>query len=348
MKKKVHWLISETFKNPIDLLSSNLASIRLRAGIFFHPCFESFNITFGDNLDLARDADFLFVSKIGANKIQYTDSWVKLIANHKKYFIDYTDDHLNSDSNLTFFYKSIFKFDSKIITSSNLLKEKLLTANYKNISLIEDPYEIEKQAITTNNNLKFLWFGHESNKKYLYKFFDNLNSKDNLEFFILCSYNQIEIMKIELSKIKNLKNYNFYIDEWSPWNMIEISKKVSGILIPGDIKDKRKNGVSNNRLITSIALGLPVAASYYDSYIEFKDYFCNIDSETDLDFFIKDTGRYRDKLRSAQSLIDKFSFDAIAKKWLNLLKQEDFPVEENNKFKDKDTKLKFSFNYKLT
>ena len=78
-------------------------------------------------------------------------------------------------------------------------------------------------------------------------------------------------------------NLNIRFQLWSIENMLKASAHVSGVIIPGDISDDRKNGVSHNRLITAFALGLPVAATRYQSYLEFDHQFVDIDNQTEFD-----------------------------------------------------------------
>jgi len=130
----------------------------------------------------------------------------------------------------------------------------------------------------------------------------------SLQKFLISSLN-----KLNLSP--NIQIKLFY---WSLENMLKIKDSISGILIPGDTKSIKKN-VSNNRLITSFALGCPVAATHYDSYLEYKKYFCNIDDEDEFNYFVEDNSFYRKKVSEAQTIIEDYSVHKIASKWLDII-----------------------------
>ena len=102
--------------------------------------------------------------------------------------------------------------------------------------------------------------------------------------------------------------------------MLKASEIVSGVIIPGDINDERKNGVSHNRLITAFALGLPVAASRYESYLEFDNQFVDIDNKSEFENFLKNPSLYSNGVEISQKKVKNYTQDNIAKKWLNLTK----------------------------
>ena len=84
--------------------------------------------------------------------------------------------------------------------------------------------------------------------------------------------------------------------------------------------DDAKNGVSNNRLLTSFALGLPVAATKYDSYLEFENQFIDIDNSEKFKKFLRNPDLYSSRVNMAQKKLKGYSRDNIAEKWLQLLK----------------------------
>jgi len=102
--------------------------------------------------------------------------------------------------------------------------------------------------------------------------------------------------------------------------MLKTSANVSGIIIPGDINDETKNGVSHNRLITAFALGLPVAATRYESYLEFDHQFVDIDNQTEFENFLQNPSLYSSRAEMAQKKVKNYTKEMIAKKWLNLIR----------------------------
>ena len=120
--------------------------------------------------------------------------------------------------------------------------------------------------------------------------------------------------------ISKPSNLNIQFQLWSIENMLKASTNVSGIIIPGDISDDRKNGVSHNRLITAFALGLPVAATRYQSYLEFDHQFVDIDNQTEFENFLQNPSLYSSRVEMAQKKVKNYTQENIAKKWFNLIK----------------------------
>ena len=319
--KSIHWLPPENWDSKKKILNYPLASVRLRMAMFLHPTFRNYRVTFSDSCNI-KEVDYLFVAKMGVNRISYTNQFVNLvnqaIENNKKVFIDYTDHHLgNSNSEMYDFYNKIINKNVNVTVSSNLLREEI--KNYcKEGFLIEDPYEIDIQKVTKNNNRTFLWFGHPSNSSYLFKFLSNWKPNYLCNLYIMTSPEGLNHASLELNKINLSHNIQIKLFYWSLENMLRIKESISGILIPGDTKSIKKN-VSNNRLITSFALGCPVAATYYDSYLEYKKYFCNIDDDEEFNSFFEDNSFYRKKVSEAQILIKDYSVHKITNKWLSIL-----------------------------
>ena len=319
--KNIHWLTPENWESKKKISNYPLASVRLRMAMFLHPTFRKYRVTFSESFNI-KEVDYLFLAKMGANRISYTNQFVNLInqsvENNKKVFIDYTDHHLgNSNSEMYDFYKKIINKNINVTVSSNLLREEI--KNYcKEVFLIEDPYEIDIQKVTKNNNRTFLWFGHPTNTSFLFKFISNWKPNFLCHLYIMTSPQGLNHAASELNKINLSKNIQIKLFYWSLENMIKIKDSISGILIPGDTKSIKKN-VSNNRLITSFALGCPVAATHYDSYLEYKKYFCNIDDEDEFNCFVEDNSFYKKKVSEAQFLIKNYSTNEIAKKWLKII-----------------------------
>ena len=322
--KSIHWLVPYQINHNQDISNKNLASIRLRAGLFNHQIFNNFNISFDENISDINEIDFLFVGKFAGNRVDLLDPWIEIINlfrnNGKKIIFDYTDHHLSNDSLAGKFYRASLKPTDQIITSSEKLKNHLIV-NYKNITIIEDPIEIEIQRVKKNKGSSFLFFGHHTNLKYLFKLINNWNPKIQSNLIIQTSEQGMNEIKIQSQNISKPPNLNIQFQLWSIDNMLKASKSVSGVIIPGDINDERKNGVSHNRLITAFALGLPVAATRYESYLEFDHQFVDIDDKSEFTCFIKNPSIYSSRVEMAQKKVKLYSSENIAKKWLNLIQE---------------------------
>jgi len=321
--KNIHWLVPYKINHNQEISNKNLASIRLRAGLFNLPCFNDFNISFNENISDFSEIDCLFVGKFAGNREDLLNTWIEIInllrKNGRKIIFDYTDHHLTNDSLAGKFYRASLKPTDQIITSSKILKNHL-SANYKNISIIEDPIEIEVQKVKKNKDSSFLFFGHHTNLKYLFNLINNWNSKIQSNLIIQTSEQGMNEIKIQSQNVSKPPNLNIQFQLWSIDNMLKASKSVSGVIIPGDIYDERKNGVSHNRLITSFALGLPVAATKYDSYLEFDNQFADIDNTTEFENFLSKPFLYSSRVEMAQRKVESYTKDKISLKWLDLIK----------------------------
>jgi hypothetical protein len=324
---KIHWLIPGNFKSIDDISKSNMASIRMRAGLVKKYASDfQIQLTLGDQVNL--NADIIIVGKIGMDCRNGRDNlWFRYLSEahnkSKRIIIDYTDNHLEFiNSPVYLFYKNILPLTDKAVVPSCSMSILLSKFFAKEIIVIEDPLEIESvppKMPPSLNQLSLLWFGHASNISYLIQYLRNHLLCDVAVKLNFLSNNQgIEL----LLSHKHLLNTNneLNISEWTLQNMINAAKISDACLIPSDLNDPLKSGVSSNRLITAFALGLPVTADLLESYAPFSDYFHNIREEP-LSLFIKQLNLYIKKCKLAQAnIVGNFSNEVIAKKWLSMFK----------------------------
>ena len=321
--KSVHWLVPHKVIEPKDISLSNIASIRLRASLFNLPIFNKFKLSINESIEDLDKIDCLFISKFPSNRGDIITNWLNIIDNHrrngKKIFFDYTDHHLDKETLAGQFYRASLNSNDQIITSSEKLKNHL-SPNFKNITIIEDPIEIQIEKVKKSKESSFLFFGHHTNLKYLFNLIKNWNSKIQSNLIIQTSEEGMDEIRNQSQHISKPSNLNIQFQLWSIENMLKASTNVSGIIIPGDISDDRKNGVSHNRLITAFALGLPVAATRYQSYLEFDHQFLDIDNQTEFESFLKNPSLYSSRVEMAQKKVKNYTQEMVAKKWLNLIK----------------------------
>ena len=321
--KNIHWLVPYKINHNQDISNKNLASIRLRAGLFNLPCFNDFTVSFNENIYDIDEIDYLFVGKFADNREDLVNTWVEIINLHrdngKKIFFDYTDHHLDKETLAGQFYRASLNSNDQIITSSEKLKNHL-SPNFKNITIIEDPIEIQIEKVKKSKESSFLFFGHHTNLKYLFNLINNWNSKIQSNLIIQTSEEGMNEIRNQSQHISKPPNLNIQFQLWSVENMLKASVNVSGVIIPGDIDDGNKNGVSHNRLITAFALGLPVAATRYESYLEFDHQFVDIDNQTEFENFLQNPSLYSSRVEMAHKKVKNYTQKNIAKKWLNLIK----------------------------
>ena len=321
--KNIHWLVPYKINHNQDISNKNLATIRLRAGLFNLSSFNNFTVSFNENISDIDEIDYLFVGKFAGNREDLVNTWVEIINLHrdngKKLFFDYTDHHLDKETLAGQFYRASLNSNDQIITSSEKLKNHL-SPNFKNITIIEDPIEIQIEKVKKSKESSFLFFGHHTNLKYLFNLINNWNSKIQSNLIIQTSEEGMDEIRNQSQHISKPPNLNIQFQLWSIENMLKASTNVSGIIIPGDISDDRKNGVSHNRLITAFALGLPVAATRYQSYLEFDNQFVDIDNKSEFENFLKNPSLYSSRVEMAQKKVKHYTQENIGKKWLNLIK----------------------------
>ena len=172
------------------------------------------------------------------------------------------------------------------------------------------------KILFNQNQISLLWFGHATNIPYLIQYLqNNLLCDASVRINVLSNSFGIDLLLTNIQSFRSNIDLNMY--EWSLQNMISAAKNSDACLIPSDLNDARKSGVSSNRLITAFALGLPVSADMLASYAPFSEYFHNIREEP-LSLFIKRLNVYAKKCQIAQSdIIINFSQETIAKKCIS-------------------------------
>ena len=322
--KNIHWLVPFKINQPDDVKNINIASIRIRAGLFMLPIFKGYDIAIDESISNIDNIDYLLIGKFAGNREDLLDRWYEYIklqrSNGKTIYFDYTDDHLLRETLPGEFYRDVLKENDQIITSSDTLKKNLLP-KFKNVSIIEDPIEIEIQKIKNNQNNNFLFIGHDTNLKYLFKLIPKWDLSREYNLIIQTSQRGLELIH-KKPRFKQPPNLSIQLQLWSIPNMLNVAELVSGIIIPGDITDNVKNGVSHNRLITAFALGLPTAASKYKSYLEFNNQFADIDNPDEFKSFLINPTLYSSRVEMAQKKVKQYTKESIANKWLNLISRK--------------------------
>ena len=322
---KIHWLIPYDNLTEESIVNANLASIRMRLGSAILSSKQTnLSISFGQNI---IEADFVVIGKIGAtNNNLREDSWLNQIEQQKKMgkkiILDYTDDHLNFESPMTSFYERSLPYLNAAITSSTFLADKLMQKIKCFTEIIPDAIEVPifKPKIKENVSKNIFWFGHASNINYLIKFISKWrNLKQKTTLFILT--NEQGVVIFNQTKFNIDKNLSIQLGLWSIQAMINTSKFCDLIIIPSDPSDPKKAGVSSNRLITALALGLPTAACVMESYKEYDQYFTDIDSEKFIELIDNPDMFHNQVLEAQDKIIPQFTQEAIGQKWINFFEK---------------------------
>lgn len=322
-KKTIHWLIPYDNPSLETVINSNLASIRLRLGSLIRQ--KKLDVTFGNNIQ--NNPSALVIGKIGTSSNNMRENlWVNQIEEQKrmgtKIVLDYTDDHLNFKSPMTSFYERSLAYINTAITSSTFLADKLKQKSKISVEIIPDAIEVPifKPKIRENDSRNILWFGHASNINYLIEFINTFkNMKQKTTLFILTNEQGINIFN--QTKFNIDKSLSIQLGLWSIQAMINTSKVCDLIIIPSDPNDPKKAGVSSNRLITALALGLPTAASVMESYKEYNEYFTDIDSEKFIELIDNPDKFHLQVLEAQNRIIPQFTQEAIGQKWINFFEK---------------------------
>lgn len=282
-KRSLHILTPGPTHDAGELAKSHLASARLR----LFPAAKAasdlgYLVTCG--ADIARDVSVVIVGKAMA---QYTYYWLKELASSKArgalVVTDYTDHHIIANSPLASFYAQSLELSDAIVVPSGYLRNSLSAADCAatSIFVVEDPLEfaIRRPGIrdAEHSRTGALWFGHGSNFEFLLEYLSRWPDSAPTQLHVVSSPE----VKLALStgSIRCPRPLDIYFHEWNPKKIIEVAEIASVSIIPSNL-NSHKVFASSNRLITSLALGLPTAATVLPSYEEFLDFFTSIDSSS--------------------------------------------------------------------
>lgn len=330
-KKKVQWLLAGNPRNIDEVKKSNLASIRMRAALSLECNDIDISVKLLNNLKLDNDTNILGIGKLTLiSNPEQANIWVDIIKEHKKkggrVFIDYTDHHLrdsNKNTDIYNLYKEILSFTDYCVVSSRYLENAINKITNIKSHIIEDPLEFEicnpKDEIRSTPT--GLWFGHASNLNYLFDFLiSRFNPKYKTKIYILSNlYPFPDDLNIYLSN--NISpNLELIVKPWNLSDMKSTASLSDFCIIPCGMGDERKEGVSSNRLITALALGLPCFADSPLSYSEFIEYFSPLNDNI-INSFITEPTKYLKKTKDSQDVIKtRFSKKTIINEWHRFMK----------------------------
>ena len=319
----IHFLLPTIDENLESIFRSNMASIRLRIGPAIRGLIEhGEKVTFGEVI--VNPTDKVIITKIGGNNIlDRQNQWLQQIEYAKlsgaKIFMDYTDHHLGFESGMSDFYRNVLCMVDVATTSSRMMQQNLAMYYSGNIKLLEDAIEFFPHDIKpVNKPTTLLWFGHASNIEHLIPFIKlGFEAGDQIRLIILS--NEAGLKYFSRAQFNLKAEIEIQLGIWSPEAMVHASKLADACIIPINNADPKKNGASSNRLITALALGLPVAAGALDSYKDFEKYYVDINGE-EFRVLIEDPSKFHDRVKLAQlEVVPKFSVQNVASKWIELL-----------------------------
>ena len=312
--KHVHWLIPGNNNDLKSIQNNTLASVRLRAYVSSINA-KHFTFSFGENMPFKTN--ILVVGKIGNYDLaKRSKNWTNQIKmchlGDAKVILDYTDNHLMIRSPMTSFYRSILQYIDVVITPSNKMSSIVSNIWKGPIETINDSIEVEINECKEDKNAKkLLWFGHPTNIIYLISF---LNKHQDIikPYSLSVITNQVGIDYFNKFNQTNIKFRTFL---WSIDKLLKESRSSDLCIIPSDKNNPLKQGAGHNRLITALALGMPVIATSIASYEQFRDYFID-DESPEIKNILINPNIIRNKVLLAQKkVVPLFNKVYLSRKW---------------------------------
>lgn len=312
----IHWLAPQPFENIHALYATPLASLRLRAGALLSVLPQGALLTAGPHIP--AQAQVCVVGKIGVGDLaQRQTQWLHEIqAFQGKVVLDFTDDHVSSPSSMSAFYLQALHHTDWAVCASTLLKARLAQVYPGPIHVIADAIEcpLIPPKPKPSPPLQLLWFGHTTNLPTLIDFLPSIDQPASLHILTNASgVQQIKSMPAQATHLTLAPGL------WSTQAMVKTALRCHLCIIPVGMDNLKKAGVSSNRLLTALALGLPTCADKVDSYLPFKDSFGDLRSSEFADMLAAPT-LWHERVQQAQDqVLPKYAFQALGKQWLDLL-----------------------------
>ena len=328
---RLHWLTP--FSGQLsDLESANLASVRLRAAVALRAAERAdWHYSFGPKIDFnSRAADLcLVVGKLGSNDVErLASAWLENLTHAKKrasgcrIVVDYTDHHLGAETELSDFYRALLPLADAVIVSSSALALQLQPHFCGSVFVVPDALEVPITPPVRHKHAppRALWFGHGTNLIYLAQALAPIGRQlqgASLELRVLSDRPALEQFKRALTAIP--EGIALKAGDWSLAAMQAHAAECDFCLLPSDSHDARKMGVSSNRLLTALAMGLPVAASPLASYKEFSELFLDLEAGGLLEL-VSAPDRFHDMVtRAQQTVLNDYLAPSMQKHWIDCL-----------------------------
>lgn len=322
----LHVLVPNFHASIESLERNSLASVRLRSALMARAAERlGWRVTVCERFDTLPD--YLYVGKIGAHDIERRQPlWLQYIknvkANGSTVIIDYSDHHLGIDSAMKEFYKNAIIHADTWVTPSVEMTQRLKPMCSGTICEIPDPCEIDHISPRAAGPAPWraLWFGSHVNIRYLTAFLGEKRNLRNLrEINIVTNNNGFQqLVTWRRSIASDIALPPTRVFDWSLPNLLQAAASSDIALIPSDPFDPRKAGVSENRLITSLQLGLTTVACPMPSYLPYQHLFVPISENWPQELSIFD----RTRMRQSDDLIELsrlFSKESVTARWTQLL-----------------------------
>jgi hypothetical protein len=280
------WLVPNMkTSQPQELLSTEMASSRLRAAVCMEALQEAGVQVLPPNLiDCADVPQVLFMSKYvhdsganlylhdGGTRWAYWDDTIRRLKSQgTRLVIDYTDHHWAGQDIRTKWYQHILPHVDGVVVPSEQMERNAREYWQGPLWRIPEPLEVPTlapRALAAGQPLQAVWYGHNSNLPYLGRLVAGaLRNMPPMHITVLTNF--MGAQDFERLKAQAPSGTTLQLVKWTVPAMVEAASKAHVALIPSDTNDPRKNGASNNRAVTALALGLVPVATMIDSYKPF-------------------------------------------------------------------------------
>jgi hypothetical protein len=306
-----------------ELTCFHLASVRLRFAVARVLLIEAgFSVSIGE--EIPAETKVLIVPKIGADDIsRRSPRWLTAISGARergvKVILDYTDHHLGFASPMRAFYESAIRMCDLCVVPSAYLK--MMISTVQSVATIEIVDALEYPILPVRPQMgakpAVLWFGHSTNFSYLVDFLHKHDLSDYCTALTIVSSKDVVKWVYENRHLITVNNI-----EATPWSVDALQRAALQsdiVLIPQGLRDARKAGASSNRLVTSLALGLPVITQSIASYREYRSFYADID-EDDFLLSLKNPMRQHEKVREAQAtIVPNFDRKKVGELWVSVI-----------------------------
>ncbi len=302
-----------TSGNIKKLKTSSLASDRLRLDYIYEAAKQiGYEVTGGNSL---LNADIYFFSamtkEIDEKIILELKKYIKL--KERYLIVDYVDDWLsNSQSKIKTIYEQLINLGATFtVPTEGLAKQ--LESYVKQVLIIQDGIDKIpniKPKLLKNKIKNVLWHGHPSNIFSLIRIIDEELVDLDFNLHLVSSNKSAEILtKSNFNKIPKCK---IYFHNWNLKKIVEVSRNCDFAILPVN-----KKWASENRLITTFRLGLPIIAETINSYKKFSEFYSDFKKDEIIEIF-KNPQKSFHQVERAQKIISQ---NYNQKKILDLWKQ---------------------------
>jgi hypothetical protein len=197
--------------------------------------------------------------------------------------LTYSDHHASSENVVGSLYRDLLIVSDIVVVPCQAMADAVSQTLNKRprCIVIEDPWQVREQGFTKwqeENPFRLAWFGNPSNVEYLCNELPRLMARAHgakaYELTVLARRESIQRIDLVFTAAKAIRPWRLVPLEWDtrrqPQQLESVLGESHACLLPSNYSDKKKIGVSHNRMVDSIRSGCIAIASPMPSYTELK------------------------------------------------------------------------------